>query len=287
MRCNICRAVNPAGKKFCGECGAPLSQPASQAPEKLAPVDGGRRKIIFIGIAAACLVCALLCFLSLGQLLNYGSALQTQTAAAIAVVSRSTATPSPFSTITPPPAPTNSPKPTQKPGETVTPIPASVPSATARPTVTSKPSPTIMPSATTTKTAVPKPLSPASLSESEYATAVGDISKDFKSAFTDLADRMTQVSDNPELLLDENWRVKTALNVVLIKDCNKRVRALKPPTKYTVSHASMIEAANHFDKAMDSLVYGLDNLDVDSLKQALDQIALGNTDVQRATSQLQ
>jgi predicted amidophosphoribosyltransferase len=30
MRCSKCGSENPAGKKFCGDCGAPLTNPCSQ-----------------------------------------------------------------------------------------------------------------------------------------------------------------------------------------------------------------------------------------------------------------
>ncbi len=150
MRCDSCGALNADSKRFCGDCGAPLAQPELHSPERLIKAHRGRTTTIFVGIAAVCLVCALFCFLGVGSLYNYGSALQTETAVSIAVVSKSTAVPSdsPPATSTPPATPTTAPELTQTPTITSTSTRTPIPRATSKPSATSK------------ATATPKPPSP-------------------------------------------------------------------------------------------------------------------------------
>ncbi|MBI3741690.1 MAG: SH3 domain-containing protein [Chloroflexi bacterium] len=122
--------------------------------------------------------------------------------------------------------------------------------------------------------------------ENEYVQAVTSISRDYSSAFTQLGILLTTASDNPALILDNVWTLKTAYNITLIKDSGTRLRKLKPPTRFASSHASLIEAANHYDKAMDLLVAGIDNLDASKLQKSIAEMSLGNAAVDRATEKI-
>lgn len=149
----------------------------------------------------------------------------------------------------------------------------------------------VVPSPTTTRLVVvvtkaptAKPLSASVMSESEYATAYKKIMDDFSSAFGQLGKLLIDAGDNPSLMLDNVWVVKTGYNIVIIKNSNKQIRELKPPLRFVVPHGAVVEATRHYDKAMDLLVYALDHLDADKMKQAMDEIALGNLDMERATA---
>ncbi len=94
MKCNSCGALNPAGKKFCGDCGAPLSPAATPAsPNKPLIPDvyfWGRKAPPFA--VAGIIICACLC----ASLYLFGTASRpsaTSTPESIRVVSLSTATP--------------------------------------------------------------------------------------------------------------------------------------------------------------------------------------------------
>ncbi len=149
----------------------------------------------------------------------------------------------------------------------------------------------VVPSPTTTRQSVvatkaptAKPSSATNLSESEYADATKKIFDEQSGAFKQLGNLLVSAGDNPTLVVDNTWTVKTAYNIAIIKDCSARIRKLKPPLRYATAHAAVVESANHYDKAMDLLVYSIDHLDADKMKQAMDEMALGNTDMERAVA---
>lgn len=93
---------------------------------------------------------------------------------------------------------------------------------------------------------------------------------------TNLGEQMQAVGEEPALLFDQEWIITTATFVAAMRVNNDNVRALQPPAPFATVHTFMLQAADHYDVAMDALVEGIDNLEASLIEKMAQELVLGN-----------
>ncbi len=91
-----------------------------------------------------------------------------------------------------------------------------------------------------------------------------------------------QVSDDPLLLMDDNWKINLAANMAIVKLQGQQFRKLQPPARFSEFHKETVNATNHMDKAIDLLAAGINNLDSNKLDQANHELDLATQSVDQA-----
>jgi endonuclease YncB( thermonuclease family) len=100
---------------------------------------------------------------------------------------------------------------------------------------------------------------------------------------------MTGLTSNfaPTDLFDQNWIFQMAAVAATWQLSYDNAIAYTPPPAFAEVHALWIEATAHYANASDYMVYGIDNLDVDSINLAAQELNLGNAAVTQATEALE
>lgn len=182
------------------------------------------------------------------------------------------------------------------------------PSATPQPTATVEPTATAEPTAAPTRTPQPTADAPATraaaeatagaataealaqadvLEELAYTTRMQDIARSYVSAMEGISDQSSAASDNPYLILSDDWKLTTALYLAQIRVTNSDVRALEPPARFVAVHADLLEAADYYDLVVKYYSEGVDEMDANKLNLAAANMNLGTLAIGRATDKLQ
>lgn len=180
--------------------------------------------------------------------------------------------------------------------------------ATAAPSATPQPTATAEPTAAPTRTPQPTADAPATraaaeatagaataealaqagvLEELAYATRMQDIARSYVSAMEGISDQSSAASDNPYLILSDDWKLTTALYLAQIRVTNSDVRALEPPARFVAVHADLLEAADYYDLVVKYYSEGVDEMDANKLNLAAANMNLGTLAIGRATDKLQ
>lgn len=172
-------------------------------------------------------------------------------------------------TPTPTQAPTHTPLPTETSLPTNTPAPTNTPqpSNTPEPTNTREPTSTPPPTNTTQPTAEPQ--------ASTYQKEMIQISEDYITALNWTSELASEASEDPMLMYDDTWRTEMASALVMLRDCNSRVRQLDPPPAYQASYEHLLDAADHFDAAVTYMVDGIDEMDPDLIAKSSEHMSEG------------
>ena len=183
-------------------------------------------------------------------------------------------------TSTPTMAPTETPRPSITPGPTETSVPTSVPTATRTATRTSTPG------ATATRPPTSSPMPTADVAGGAYVAAIAEITRAYGVALTGIGEQSTAAGKNALLMLDESWKLKTAIYLVSLKLQGQELRKLQPPARFAEVHALLLVAAGHFDRSAEFYADGVDQLSGDKLGQAVAEMRLGSAAVEAATGRL-
>lgn len=235
-----------------------------------------KRKIVF-GAAALLALCCVGLFV-FGSLLPDDGATEVEVTA-VAVVGEGEEASATVGAVTeeantPTPQPTKTAVPaTRTPEATDTAVPTTAPSATAQPTEP--------PAATDTP-------DPGELTAEErvYRDSVLEISDSYSQALTLFSEQMLAASENVALLTNEDWVIRTATALVLLSVAGDEVRELEPSQRFEVLNDYLLEAAGHFDQVVISLPEGIDELDVEKINQASEEMLLGQLAIENATAEI-
>lgn len=159
------------------------------------------------------------------------------------------------------------------------------PPATPRPAATMTPAVTAIPRATTVA-AKSSPTVAVTAAESAYLAAILNILGDLSQAMTALGEHSTAAGANPQLLLDDDWKLKAAVYLATIQVDGDRIRALTPPLRYADVHAELLTAVGHYDNTAKFYAQGVDEINSTKLDQGIQSMQLGNAAIQRAAQKL-
>lgn len=148
---------------------------------------------------------------------------------------------------------------------------AAVPTAT--PTIA--PSPTIVPT-------VAHPTAPTA--ELSYFTATMEVVMIYENASSALGVLSAEAGNDPTVILDDEWRLATAVNLGSILTAGEMLRKIDPPAKYSEAHTEFLAAATHYDNFVDLYSRGLDDVNVDLINAAVDELQLGTAAMARSTA---
>jgi len=91
-----------------------------------------------------------------------------------------------------------------------------------------------------------------------------------------------QLSQNPQFG-SEDWRLKMALQLTIIRDAYKKATEIEPPNSVTNIHHKYIQGMKHFNTYTTLQAQGIDKLDSDLLKRAEKEMQSGNELIVEAT----
>lgn len=168
---------------------------------------------------------------------------------------------------------------------TVTAHPTDTPitvTATPRPTHTTIP-PTPTPDDAATATAAAEEAAADEVAaELAYRAEMIEIGEEYVLSLEGIAKQSGLASDDPTVIIDNDWKVDTVVYLTMLKLANDRVRGLEPPARFADAHAEMLTAADHFDLSVQYYAEGVDELDANKLDLAATNMQLGNEAVRRA-----
>lgn len=144
---------------------------------------------------------------------------------------------------------------------------APAPSATAPPSATPSPAPT----RTLRATSTPAPAS-MTAAEYEYISSYIDSMTEMGDAFNEISDMLELASMYPNLILAEDWRIAIAAQIAIVRLANDDLRELKPSERIETCHIQLLRVADNYDDCVTKIANGIDNLDGDMLKSAVDDM---------------
>lgn len=131
-----------------------------------------------------------------------------------------------------------------------------------------------LPSATPT----PVPVS----DEMSYILEVDTIGRDYILALDWISLTITDVLDNAQLFESTEWKARTTYYIALLRVCGRRLRELKPPSRYEEMHQDFVEASHHYDRVADLLVEYTKGRDLKKHEEAWGETQLGVEAMERA-----
>lgn len=154
--------------------------------------------------------------------------------------------------------------------------------------VTVAPGSTPSPVATATKAqATPTSAVSEAAHEKAYLDKMGEVTGAYSTALDTFGTQMTAAGNNPTLILDDEWRTKTAMTLAMFTWLADEVRTLTPPTRMADLHTDVLAAAAHYEKVATLAADGIDQLDADLLRQATTEMQLGQEAIERASTKMQ
>jgi len=133
----------------------------------------------------------------------------------------------------------------------------------------------------------PTPTPGLSLEEIAYLIEVVAILDDYTSAFQNVSALMAIVTEDPLILLDDDWILQMAMQLAAVNVCGFRIGELEPPPRFQLAHQDVIEAAQHFGQATELLAEGVDELNLAKIEKATEEMLLGNECIRRATAKFE
>jgi len=122
--------------------------------------------------------------------------------------------------------------------------------------------------------------------EQAYTAALMPILEKYAAAMTDFSAQMTDAGKNPVLIIDAQWRLKTAATLATWDLLGAQLRALTPPARFVDAHKEVLAASAHYEKAGDLVADGIDQVDAGLLAQGNAEIALGQQAINRAAGMI-
>jgi hypothetical protein len=155
---------------------------------------------------------------------------------------------------------------------TMTPFPTITPTPNI-PTVTLSPIPTLTAQATATPDVY-------IISMSEKVPAYVD-------AYLEVVAYQQQVTDDTSLILDTDWKIKQGFALGTLELRGDEMAEVQPTPKYVALHSIITELAAETHLFSSAYAEGIDNLDADSLYQAVEHLQKMTTLLDQATAELE
>ena len=153
--------------------------------------------------------------------------------------------------------------PSVEPTATAEPMPTTVP--TALPTATPRPTPTVTPTPTTVE--APSCDSPAAQA---YLTEQGPIAEGIAQSLGNIGILFTAVGLSPTLLVDLDWQLQTAAELVTINSLSDDALRLSTPDPLKPMDEDFKASARKLKEFVDLAITGIDDFDTNALLQAQD-----------------
>ena len=77
--------------------------------------------------------------------------------------------------------------------------------------------------------------------------------------------------ENPQIF-DDDWRFEVALQLSMVRILYEEAEAIEPPSSLSPYHTKYVQSLYRYDKSCDLLVQGIDELDLDILEEAIEEI---------------
>ncbi len=160
-----------------------------------------------------------------------------------------------------------------------------VPTPTAVPTERPTPSPTRAPTETPRPTATPD-----KRQEDTYRSEVGRIllgdgsGWDVSSSMTTIGEKFTEASENPFLILNDDWKIGVALAMAGLRASYQDAQELSPPRNLRNFHDLLVEGLSYCAAATDWIARGVDEFDLEAIEEGAGLIQLCSSTIQRAAS---
>ena len=117
-----------------------------------------------------------------------------------------------------------------------------------------------------------------------YAHNVIPIMDTYVSAFQQLEILFSTLSNTPTLILVDEWKVRVALQLALMRAAGNDVRDLQAPVSMQPIQYSLLKAAEHYDTATILIAEGIDEIDSLKLGQVSEYLAAGYQALEAASS---
>lgn len=140
-------------------------------------------------------------------------------------------------------------------------IPTATPVPTSTPTLTPEPTPTPIPTAT---------VNPDADAEEAYRLFAIEMMEAYSEGFVRFSEQNKAASENPLLILNQDWILRTALSTVLIEEASTRIleRENVPP-KYQAFHSQFVQVAKLNEQSMRLYRQSVDSRDANGLQESV------------------
>jgi hypothetical protein len=120
----------------------------------------------------------------------------------------------------------------------------------------------------------------------DYRDSIIEIANLYQTGLEGLSDQSSAAGSDPNLILDEEWKITTAAFLAAIRVANDQVRALTPPDQFQAAHGELLVAAEHFETMTTLFAEAVDEISLEKFSGAGESMRLGSEAVQRATALL-
>jgi len=112
--------------------------------------------------------------------------------------------------------------------------------------------------------------------QTEYLDATGEIADGYAVWFGELTDHIDRVIADSTLFDDETWKAESEEILENISRLNQEVRDLDSPEGCEKIHGHFVEAAGHYESFVSLYAEGIDELDVEKIDRAIDEMVAGS-----------
>lgn len=88
--------------------------------------------------------------------------------------------------------------------------------------------------------------------------------------------------EDPQIL-DDYWRMEVAIQTSMMRLLYEEIKEIEPPSSLSSFHAKYVESLYHYDKSCDLLVQGIDELDLDLIDEAGEEMEIATQFMEEAT----
>jgi uncharacterized protein YgiM (DUF1202 family) len=120
-----------------------------------------------------------------------------------------------------------------------------------------------------------------------YTDELSSIMTSYSTALAVLGTQITKAHTDAKVLQDEDWQLTTVAALAYVQRLGERVRAVTPPPSLQQVHNDTELAAIHYDTATEIVTKGVEQMDVNLLAAAIDEMTLGNKAIRSAQAKLE
>jgi hypothetical protein len=121
---------------------------------------------------------------------------------------------------------------------------------------------------------------------SDYGTEMQGYLTDFTVTMTDFGELNTEASQNPSIMLTDDWKVDISVALVTMEGHIEDIRSVDAPAEVQKSHDHLLQAMDSFQYVVDNYPDAIDNVDVDLLGTCVDAMTEGGQQLDKATEEL-
>ena len=122
--------------------------------------------------------------------------------------------------------------------------------------------------------------------QTAYLDATGDIADGYAVWFGELTDQIDLVIADATLFDDETWKTESEEILDNISRLNQEVRDLDSPEGCEEIHGHFVQAAEHYESFVSLYAQGIDELNVDKINGAIDEMVAGSDVMGKASDSI-